>query len=205
MNKLLKRFVLTGCLPLLFLAAAAQEKWDLQRCIEYAWEHNISVRQADVQARIAELNLRQAELSRYPNVNFNNSTGTNFGRAVDPTSNLFVSSTLLFQQYNFNVSGLIYNWGNLRNSILATRYSTEAAGADVERNKNDIGLLVATTYLQVLLAKEQVRIAAVQVELSRARFLDTKKRVDAGLVPELNALELEAQLARDNATYVTAF
>jgi len=182
----------------------AQEKWDLQKCVEYAWENNISVQQSDIQARIAELNYKQLKTGQYPNINFTNSTGTNFGRAVDPTSNLFVSNTLLFQQYNLNVSGLIYNWGNTRNSIIGARYATEAANKDVERIKNDIGLTVATTYLQVLLTKEQVKIAATQMELTRSRLNDTRKRVNAGQLPELNALELEAQFARDSATYISA-
>lgn len=186
-------------------AVNAQEKWDLRKCVEYAWEHNISVRQADIQARISALALKQNQLSQLPNTNFTTSTGTNFGRAVDPTTNLFVSSTLLFQQYNFNVGGLIFNWGSVRNTILASRYNTEAAEADVDRWKNDVGLTVATTFLQCLLAKEQVRITATQMDLSRARLADTRKRVASGLLPELNALELEAQLARDSSAYITAF
>lgn len=197
--------ILTGALLLLSKSSAAQELWDLRRCVEYAWEHNISVKQSDIQARIAQLTLEQSKLGRYPNVSFTNSTGTNFGRAVDPTTNLFVSSTLLFQQYNFNVSALIYNFGNIKNQILANQSSAMAAKQDVETTKNDIGLTVATTYLQVLLAKEQARIARTTMDLTRARLIDTRKRVDAGSLPELNALELESQFARDSATYINAY
>lgn len=187
-----------------FTLVNAQEKWDLRKCVEYAWENNISVHQSDIQARIAELNFKQSKNAQYPNINFINSTGTNFGRAVDPTSNLFVSSTLLFQQYNLNVSGLIYNWGNVRNTIVGARYNAEAAKKDVERIKNDIGLTVATTYLQVLLAKEQVKIVEKQLEMTQTRLADTRKRVDAGILPELNALELDAQFARDSSAYISA-
>jgi outer membrane protein len=134
-----------------FASAKAQEIWDLRRCVDYAWEHNLSIKLNDIQARIADLTYEQTKLSRYPNVNFTNSTGTNFGRAVDPTTNLFVSSTLLFQQYNLNVNGLIYSFGNVKNQVLADRISAQAARQDVETNKNDIGLTVATNYLQALL------------------------------------------------------
>jgi len=187
-----------------FLTVRSQEKWDLQKCVEYAWTNNISVHQSDIQARIAALNYNQQKSTQYPNINISNSTGSNFGRSVDPTSNLFVSNTLLFQQYNLNISGLIYNWGNTRNSIIGARYAFEAASKDVERIKNDIGLTVATTYLQVLLAKEQVKITEKQMELTQTRLVDTRKRVNAGLLPELNALELEAQFARDSSTYIAA-
>lgn len=35
-------------------AQDAGDKWSLQRCIEYAAKNNISVKQADVQARLAK-------------------------------------------------------------------------------------------------------------------------------------------------------
>ncbi|MFN5334349.1 MAG: TolC family protein [Bacteroidota bacterium] len=204
------KFVLRCCIAFLtgvLLSAKssyAQEIWDLRKCVEYAWENNISVQQSDIQARVAALNLHQSQYAQYPNINITNSTGTNFGRAVDPTSNLFVSNTLLFQQYNLNLSGLIFNWGNVRNTIISARYNAEAAKKDVERIKNDIGLTVATTYLQVLLAKEQVKIVQKQLELTQTRLVDTRKRVYAGILPELNELELEAQFARDSSAYISA-
>ena len=37
------------------VCAQTAEKWDLRKCVEYAMENNISVQQADVQARIIAL------------------------------------------------------------------------------------------------------------------------------------------------------
>ncbi|RXK59735.1 TolC family protein [Lacibacter luteus] len=191
-------FLLTGTRLL------AQEKWDLVRCVDYAIANNISVRQADVQARISNLTYEQNKLSRYPNANFSTSTGTNFGRAVNPTTNLFETTTLLFQNYGLNANVLLYNWNSVKNGILSAKYNLEASKASVESAKNDIALSVATTFLQALLAKEQARIAQVQMQQTRARLVDTRKRVDAGSLPELNALELESQYAADSATYINA-
>ena len=58
--------------------------------------------------------------------------------------------------------------------------------------------------LQVLLAKEQGNIARAQVELSISQLENTRKQVDAGKLPEINAAELEAQLARDSSALITA-
>jgi outer membrane protein len=63
---------------------------------------------------------------------------------------------------------------------------------------------VAVSYLQLLLAREQAKVAVVQVDQVRAQLSDTRKRVDAGVLPEINAAELEAQLARDSASLITA-
>jgi len=46
-----------------FLGANAQQKWTLQQCVEYAISNNISVKQADVQARVDKLTLKQSVMS----------------------------------------------------------------------------------------------------------------------------------------------
>lgn len=204
MKKITPVLLLSSFLIFCGTTLKAQEKWDLVRCVEYAIANNISVRQADVQARLAELTYKQSKLSQYPNANFTTSTGTNFGRAVNPTTNLFENTTLLFQQYGLNVNALLFNWNSVKNGILSSKYNAAAANASIESTKNDIALSVATTYLQALLAKEQAKIAEVQMQLTRARLTDTRKRVDAGSLPELNALELESQYAADSANYINA-
>jgi outer membrane protein len=51
---------------------------------------------------------------------------------------------------------------------------------------------------------EQEKIAGVQLQQSKAQLSNTRKLVDAGNLPELNAAELEAQVARDSSNVITA-
>jgi outer membrane protein len=67
-----------------------------------------------------------------------------------------------------------------------------------------VALNVAVGYLQALLAKEQVNITMIQVQQTASQFEVTRKRVAAGALPELHAAELEAQLARDSSTLISA-
>ena len=63
---------------------------------------------------------------------------------------------------------------------------------------------MANSYLQILLAKEQEKIAGIQLQQSTAQLNNTRKLIDAGAPPELNAVELEAQVARDSSTLISA-
>jgi outer membrane protein len=74
----------------------------------------------------------------------------------------------------------------------------------VEKARNDIALNVATYYLQVLLARQQMDIARVQMGQTLSQLQVTRKKVDAGAVPELDALTLEGQYASDSSNYITA-
>ncbi len=68
---------------LLTLNASAQDKWDLKRCVDYAVANNISVKQADVQARIAKLTLDQSKLMQFPTLLFGTSLDVQAGRSQE--------------------------------------------------------------------------------------------------------------------------
>lgn len=185
-------------------AQTTTEKWDLRKCVDYAMKNNISVKQADVQARISALQLKQAQLYQYPTASFSTSIGPQFGRSIDPTTNVYTNTELLSQNYGLQGGVQIFNWGRIKNNIAAQEFSAKAALKDVEKAANDVALSVATYYLQILASKEQVNIVAVQIQQTQSQLDVTRKKVAAGSLPELNALELEAKLATDSSNYIAA-
>ncbi|MCU0394417.1 MAG: TolC family protein [Chitinophagaceae bacterium] len=182
----------------------AQEKWDLRRCVEYAIANNISVKQNEIQERLNELVYRQSLDSRWPTLNFSTSLGEQFGRSIDPTTNLFTQNNITFSNLNLQSGVTLFNFFSIKNSINANRLTTEASRAQTKKIQDDIALNVAAAYLQALLSNEQKRTAEVQAAQTMEQLDVTRKRVDAGALPELNAAELEAQLARDSAAVIAA-
>ncbi|MBS1566517.1 MAG: TolC family protein, partial [Bacteroidetes bacterium] len=185
------------------MAQQQSQEWDLKRCVEYALANNVSVKQQDVQARLSELTLKQNKLNRIPSASVGLNTGINSGRSIDPTTNQFTNQQLFFAGGSFSTNLNLFNFFSLKNTIAGNQYDYEAAKAGVDKLKNDIALNVATAYLLVLLAQEQVNIAKVTVTQSEQNLKNTRQRVDAGSLPELNAAEAEAQLARDSSTLIT--
>jgi outer membrane protein len=181
-----------------------QNVWDLQRCVDFAVENNIQVRQNKVQEDLSVLTYKQSRDARWPTVNFQTSLGEQFGRSIDPTSNQFTNNQITFLNASFQTNVTLFNWFAQKNQIAANQIAAEASRMETKVIQNDISLNIASAYLQALLAYEQMRIASVQVNQTRQQLDITRKRVDAGALPELNAAELSAQLARDSATYVGA-
>jgi outer membrane protein len=187
-------FTITICLINKTGAQQIQQKWSLLQCVQYALANNISIKQNVIQAELAAIDYKQSKLSKYPNANFSNNDGYRFGK----------SQNFLSLGVNFQSSVEIFNWYSKRNTILASQWNLEAAKAATEKLNNDIALTVANAYLQILLAREQQNIAAVQVQQSMSQLDIVQKQVKAGALPELNAVELEAQVARDSANYIAA-
>ncbi|WP_207511816.1 TolC family protein [Longitalea luteola] len=191
----------TGCLS---LGVLAQDDWDLRRCVEYALANNISVQQTMVQAEVAEIGEKQSRWSKYPSADFSTNTGLQWGRSIDPTTNQFTSNQLLYQGYNLSAGVTVFNWHRIKNNIISASLNTDAARMDVEKIKNDVALNVATYYLQVLLARQQIKISSVQMQQTKEQLEVARKRVAAGASPELDALTLEGQYATDSANYISA-
>jgi outer membrane protein len=68
----------------------------------------------------------------------------------------------VFNNYSLQSSVDLFNWFSKKNTIAAKDLSLKATQAGVKKQKNDIALNVAVAYLQILLAKEQVNLAASQ-------------------------------------------
>ncbi len=186
------------------LNLAAQDKWDLRRCVEYAMVNNISIRQADIDSRTSKLTYEQSKWAQYGSANGSTSVGLNFGRSIDPTNNIYVDQQGLSQQYSLQVGITLFNWFSLKRARESNKFSYDAQMVNIDKIKNDVTLNVAAAYLQALLSKEQVTLARTKLELTSHQLKNTRSLVDAGSVPELNAAELEVQFATDTAAVITA-
>ncbi len=182
----------------------AQQKWNLRTVVDYAMQNNITVKMSDIQAKNAELTYRQSKLSRYPNLNFTGNGGLNSGSNQDPTTFSRITQTYLSAGLQLQSSADIFNFYSKRNLIAANDWEMQAARANVDKLRNDIALTAANAYLQILLSLEQQKITEVQIQQTQAQLTNTLKQVKAGALPELNATQLEAQLALDSVNYITA-
>ncbi len=188
----------------LCLQAQAPAQWDLKTCVEYAIQHNISVQQAEVSVRLAKIQAQLAGSNQLPTMNGSTGMGMRFGRSIDPTTNGFSSTQFLYNNFAVNGGVQLFNAGRLSNATSAANYSWIASESDKLAIANDVSLNVATYYLQILSAIEQVEIAKIQIQQTKEQLAATGKRVEVGLLPELNLLELETQLANDSSSYITA-
>lgn len=191
---------------LLQLPAGAQENnvWSLQRCVRYAIDHNISIKQDSLNARLARYTVLQSQLSQIPSVTASGNYGRSFGRSINPTTNQFVEGSYDFLSASGTANVLLFGGLQVRNNIARNKYSLMASIADLEQLKDDVSLNVANGFLVALLAKEQINISRNQVSVSKAQLDQTRAFAEAGRVPELNVAQLESQLATDSSNLINS-
>lgn len=192
------------CFVLLSGFAVAQETWNLEKCINYAFENSITLQQADLAIDNAALTKKQNQFSRLPNLNGSTSFGFNFGRSIDPTTNQFESQNIRSNTFNLSTNMPLYNGGQIMNSIKQSDLDMRAAEADKAATENTLALDVASAYLNVLFNQDQLSISQNRLKQTQDQLAQTNKLIQAGSLPEANRIDLEAQQAADEQGLILA-
>lgn len=178
--------------------------WDMETCIDHAWNNNLQLQQQKLSVDFARENLSQNKASRYPNLNASASHAYNFGRTIDPFTNEFATESVQSNNFNINSGVSIFGGFQITNSIKESELELEATKYDLEKSYNDIALSVASAYLQVLFAEELVTNAMNQLEVTNQQVERTQKLVDAGTLPKGSLLTIQAQQATEELQLVNA-
>lgn len=184
--------------------AQSDEGWTLERCIRHAIDNNIQVRQAALQHQSAGYDRSQALMGMLPNLNGGVSYGANFGRTIDPGTNQFVTETVNSNNYFLSTNVTLFNGFALYNTFRQSQLSQLAAELDVKAAQNDLGLSIATGFMQIMFNEELLGVARNQMQMSEAQVDRSRKLVEGGALAEGNLYEAEAQLANDRLQVVNA-
>src|SRR5699024_11535091 len=103
------RHLLFICVLLFGLDAQAQTKeWSLQECIDYALEHNITIKQGELDKQLAEIEKTLAIGQMLPSINANINGSSNRGLSINTTTNKLQNATMLSTSAAINAGVTIF-------------------------------------------------------------------------------------------------
>jgi outer membrane protein len=174
---MMRRFsflVLSACI---FPAIMAQQNrsWSFQQCVDTALTRNIAIRQSQLSGEIDRINLQQSKANRIPSLNAGVNEGLNFGKSIDPVTNLYVDQAYHSTGFSVNSSINLFNGLQNRRTIQQNLMLLNAGKYDVEKVKNDVILDITTSYLQMIFSYEMLKAAQNQAEATAAQVDRTTK------------------------------
>lgn len=182
----------------------AQDEWSLERCINYAIENNIQLKQSALQVESAKYDKTQSLAQMFPNLNASTGFNTNFGRNIDPGTNQFVNEQVQSNNFRVGSNVTLFNGLRLLNSFKQSQLDLLAAEYDLEGLSNDISMNISTAFMQVMFNEELLYVAEEQVTIASEQLERTRKLVEAGSLPEGNLFDVEAQLATNELQVINA-
>jgi len=187
---------------LLSVNLTAQEKWSLEKCINYATENNIQVKMQDLSVNNANAAYFKSKMSFLPNLNGSASQNYSLGRSIDALTNEFAENNVRSNNFSVSSSLTLFNGLQNVNTMKQNYLNFLASTEDLQKAKNDISLNIASAFLQILFSNEIVYVAQNQVELSKQQVDRNKKLYEAGSIAQGNYLEMQSQLASDEMQLV---
>lgn len=179
------------------LFGLSQQNWTLEDCLKYALEHNLSIKQAELNTALSKNTLVQSKLDVLPSLNTNLSHSLNFGRNVDPYTNAFTVDKVRNNNLGISTSMTLFSGFQNVNNIRKNNYDYLASQYDTEKVANDISINIITAFLQLMYNKEVVEVHQDKLELSQLQVDRISKMVAVGRLPKGDLLDTESQMAQE--------
>lgn len=189
---------------LISFSANAQDLWSLEKCINYAWENNLQVKQQELSVEMNENSLYQSKLSYIPN--FNGSIGQNFnwGKSVNLQDLEKVYGTSASTSASLSASIYLLDGLSKINTVKSNKTSVDISIQEVEKLKNEISISLTKAFLQVLLSKQILSTTEENFKSISEQRDRTEKLVTAGSQAYSSLLDIESQMATERVQLVTA-
>jgi len=187
----------------LFASLHAQELWTLDKCINYAHDNNIQIKQSTLNTQYQLNMLKEKKNSRLPNLNGQVSQNLNFGRSLTYL-NTYENVNSAQTDFGLSTQLTVFQGMQINNTIKKTEFDLKASFEDLAKAKDDLSLNIASTFLEILFAKELVKVSEDQIIITNQQLKQSQEKVNAGSLASGALLEIEAQAAREELNIVDA-
>lgn len=192
-----------SALSLLIASSAGAQGWSLDSCINYAIDHNISVKTSKLDKYSAELDITEAKDAFLPRAQAEASQSFSFGRGLT-AENTYANRNTSQTGWSVGMSLPLFQGLSAVRRLDFAKANLRAIAERCDVAKDNVTLQVIAQYLQVLYCGEVADVAREQERMAQVQVDRTKILVEEGKIPELDLTQARAQLAQDHFTTVNA-
>lgn len=186
--------MLIGC----WAITAGADTWSYRDCVDYARDHNISLRKSQLSEETSAINLDEAKAQWQPTLDF----ATSHGFANTPFAN--GSKNGYNSSYGLNAGWTVWNGGERENTIKRNELQTSIDRLNTADIMRTLETDLLQVYINILYAKETIGIYEEAVKLSEAQAERARGLMEAGRISRVDYAQLQAQYEQDRYNLVNA-
>ncbi len=194
MKKTIMIIVWVGCsLPLW-----AQTPWTMDRCIQYAVEHNNSVQKQRLELRQRKVDERTARLDLLPTVSAQTAAQYAWGRNIDPETNTYNTITTFNNYYNLTAEMPLFDGGRTWYAFRLARKARQNGETALQKAADDKAIAVMAKFVEAVYSQQSIRLAERKLADSQAMLRKTQAQFDLGEKSRPDVAQMESQVAEDD-------
>ena len=176
----------------------------LTECVLIALEKNIGVKQSELSLNDAKIDKSDAKGNFLPTLNAQANHSWNIGLNQDITRGTLENMTTQYTSFGASLNIDLYNGLRNLNQLHRANLSILASEYQLEDMKDDVRLMVANAYLQILFNIEILEVQKSQLEITRKDSERIQKMIDAGTMVKYDLLEIQATIATQEQSVIQA-
>jgi outer membrane protein len=203
----MKKYLLVGIFLFAIITGTQAQTdslvWDLSRCISYAIENNLTVKQAQLNKSTSEIAYTRSKGAFLPSISASASQNYNNGSYVDGFGE-YQSTSSNSTNLGANASLSFYTGGQQVHQLKQNQLLVEQNDLYVKEAMNNITLSLTQAYIQALYYREGILSAQNNVEATRKQYEQAKAKYDLGSLAAKDLADVESQLANNEYQLVAA-
>jgi outer membrane protein len=178
----------------------AQDTLTLKKCLEIALKNNLTLKNAELDERLASYGLATAVSAVLPNANITARDRFSYGRDINPNTNEFTNTKFKSSQGYLNVDmNLFSGFANISAYKIAKK-EVEISKAAIQTTINDYTIDISLKFTTILFFEEIVRANKEQLEGTQSQLDLTQLKFDEGVIPESEVFKIKSQKATQELT-----
>ncbi len=185
--------------------SVGQERWTLNKCVEYAIEHNLQIKKNKYKNESNREKYKQSYRNLLPSIRATSDYATRFGRSVDPNDNSISDTSFFINNYSLEASVDLFKGFQKLNAIKVSNFIYKTTEKETLQQKYLLALRVMQAFYDVQFLKGALVIAEEQTKVSQANYDLVKRKIELGVGAGADLYEAESILLTEKLNVTTTF
>jgi outer membrane protein len=191
MKQLILGITVLFCAP----EVQAQTVWTMHQCMQYAVKHNHEVKRAELELDNYQAG-KTAAIGRFlPEIDARVGAQYNFGRAIDPETNIYTDVSTFSNVYSLQASLPVFDGFSRIHALRAAKASVLMGQSAFRQKQNQTALSVLQAYANAAYYEGLVRMAGEKVEETTLLLRQTRVLEEVGRKSSADVAQVESQKA----------
>lgn len=181
----------------------AQQKWNLQQCLDFAMKNSPEVQQSIINVNKNQRQINTAKGNLLPSASIGMNHNYSFGNGINTQNNQREAINTQTDNFYAWASTELFNWKNYLN-ISLSKINKESSEYRLKTVQNDVKLSIIGLFFQYMKDKSWFQVLEPQISGMKEQIARTEKEVEIGNRAKSDVYDIKANFGTIQEQWISA-